>query len=78
MRILPKAPDLLRETAFRRYWFGQSLSLLGGQISMLAFPLTAVLALHASAEGVAQWRMTEHWRWLRMSLQQGEEGIVNL
>ncbi|MHB1684157.1 MAG: MFS transporter [Bacilli bacterium] len=53
MRILPKAPDLLRETAFRRYWFGQSLSLLGGQISMLAFPLTAVLALHASAEGVA-------------------------
>ena len=53
MRIPVKVPALLREAAFRRYWAGQSLSLLGGQISMLAFPLTAVLALHASAEGVA-------------------------
>ncbi len=44
---------LLRQVAFRRYWLGQSLSLLGGQISMLAFPLTAVLVLKTNAIGMA-------------------------
>ncbi len=44
---------LLREVAFRRYWLGQSLSLLGGQISLLAFPLTAVLVLNTNAIGMA-------------------------
>ncbi len=42
-------PPILRENAnFRRYFIGQSVSLLGDQISLLALPLTAVLALHAS------------------------------
>jgi MFS family permease len=45
-----RVPDLLRENAnFRRYFFGQSVSMLGDQISYVALPLTAVLALHASA-----------------------------
>ena len=40
---------LLRENAsFRRYFIGQSASLVGDQISAIALPLTAVLALHAS------------------------------
>jgi MFS family permease len=43
-------PPLLRENAnFRRYFFGQAVSLIGDQITMIALPLTAVLALHASA-----------------------------
>ncbi len=43
-------PGLLRRNVnFRRYFFGQSVSLLGDQISNIALPLTAVLALHASA-----------------------------
>ena len=43
-------PPLLRENAnFRRYFFGQAVSLLGDQITLIALPLTAVLALHASA-----------------------------
>jgi hypothetical protein len=42
---LPALPPLLQERTFRRYWTGRSLSLLGGQISLLAFPLTAVLVL---------------------------------
>ena len=43
-------PPLLRENAnFRRYFIGQSVSLLGDQISLIALPLTAVLALHATA-----------------------------
>jgi MFS family permease len=43
-------PALLRENAnFRRFFAGQSASLLGDQISLLALPLTAVLVLHAGA-----------------------------
>jgi MFS family permease len=40
---------LLRRNAnFRRYFFGQSVSLLGDQVSIIALPLTAILALHAT------------------------------
>jgi MFS family permease len=34
---------------FRRFFLGQAVSLIGDQISMIALPLTAVLALHATA-----------------------------
>ena len=45
-----RVPGLLRRNPnFRHYFFGQSVSLLGDQISSIALPLTAVLALHASA-----------------------------
>ena len=40
---------LLRETEFRRYWSGQTISMFGDQISGIAIPLAAVLVLHASA-----------------------------
>lgn len=43
-------PPLLRENRnFRRYFAGQLVSLLGDQVTMIALPLTAVLALHATA-----------------------------
>jgi MFS family permease len=43
-------PAILRENLnFRRYFIGQSVSLLGDQITLIALPLTAVLALHATA-----------------------------
>ncbi|HVB46170.1 MAG TPA: MFS transporter [Streptosporangiaceae bacterium] len=45
----PRVPDLLRETAFRRYWTAQTISMFGDQISALALPLAAVLVLHAKA-----------------------------
>jgi MFS family permease len=38
---------LLREQAFRRFWTGQTISLVGDQVSLLALPLAAVLVLHA-------------------------------
>ncbi len=42
-------PLILRENLnFRRYFIGQSVSLLGDQVSLIALPLTAVLALHAT------------------------------
>jgi MFS family permease len=42
-------PDLLRERTFRNYWSASTVSLLGDQVSSIALPLTAVLALHARA-----------------------------
>jgi MFS family permease len=45
-----RIPRLLRENAnFRHYFVGQSVSLIGDQVSTIALPLTAVLALHATA-----------------------------
>lgn len=40
-------PPLLRDRPFRRYWLGQTVSLVGDQVTLLALPLTAVLVLHA-------------------------------
>lgn len=39
---------LLRQPGFRRLWFGQSVSELGSQVTVLALPLAAVVVLHAS------------------------------
>jgi MFS family permease len=41
-------PPLLRENrAFRQYFVGQGVSLIGDQVTLIALPLTAVLLLHA-------------------------------
>ncbi|HEX9380919.1 MAG TPA: MFS transporter [Gaiellaceae bacterium] len=41
---------MLRDNAaFRRFWAGETISLFGDQVSLIAFPLIAVLALHAHA-----------------------------
>lgn len=42
-------PLLRRNRDFRRYFYGQAVSLIGDQIGLLALPLTAVLALGATA-----------------------------
>ena len=45
-----EAPQpLTRQPLFVRFWIGQSISVFGDQISALAIPLTAILALDASA-----------------------------
>jgi len=41
--------DLLHEPTYRRLWSSILLSALGGQVEMLALPLTAAELLHASA-----------------------------
>jgi MFS family permease len=47
MRLVPQ---LLRENVvFRRFWLGQTISLFGDQVTMIAIPLTAVLVLDANA-----------------------------
>lgn len=40
---------LWRQPDFLKLWAGQTISLLGDQISLLAIPLTAVVILHANA-----------------------------
>ena len=46
-----RIPKLLRvNRPFRNYWTGQTISLFGDQIALLAIPLLAVLTLNADAE----------------------------
>ncbi|MEU2238890.1 MFS transporter [Streptomyces sp. NPDC018338] len=49
MALVERIPALLRERTFRRYWTGQTVSLVGDQISLIALPLAAVLILGADA-----------------------------
>ncbi|MFF9338291.1 MULTISPECIES: MFS transporter [unclassified Streptomyces] len=49
MALTARLPELLRERTFRRYWTGQTVSLVGDQISLMALPLAAVLVLGADA-----------------------------
>jgi MFS family permease len=42
------ADDLLRDVAYRRLWISILISSLGGQVTMLALPLTAAVLLQAS------------------------------
>jgi MFS family permease len=44
-----RIPIALRERDFRRFWVGETVSLFGDQITLIALPLAGVLALHASA-----------------------------
>ncbi|HWI82228.1 MFS transporter [Ramlibacter sp.] len=46
-RLVP-AGDLLRERLYRRLWTSILISSFGGQITMLALPLTAAVLLHAT------------------------------
>ena len=45
--LLPPG-DLLRERTYRRLWTSILISSFGGQVTMLALPLTAAVLLHAS------------------------------
>ena len=47
-RLALPPDDLLRNAVFRRLWSSILISSLGGQITMLALPLTAAVLLHAT------------------------------
>jgi MFS family permease len=49
-KLLPALPanDLLRDLAYRRLWTSILISSFGGQVTLLALPLTAAILLHAS------------------------------
>ena len=43
-------PSLLRTPAFRSFWIGETISVIGDQLTLLAMPLVAVLTLDADAK----------------------------
>src|SRR5581483_3131932 len=43
-----RLPGILHDLAFRRFWAAQTVSYLGDQVTIVALPLIAVVALHAS------------------------------
>jgi MFS family permease len=47
-RLRLDADDLLRDPTYRRLWLSILISQFGGQVTMLALPLTAAILLHAS------------------------------
>jgi MFS family permease len=47
-RIALPADDLLRNATYRRLWVSILISSFGGQVTMLALPLTAAVLLHAT------------------------------
>ena len=47
-RLALPLDDLLRDAVFRRLWSSIVISSLGGQITMLALPLTAAVLLQAT------------------------------
>lgn len=49
LRALIPADSLLRDKNYFRMWIAATVSVLGGSVSQLALPLTAVQILHASA-----------------------------
>ncbi|MFD8205450.1 MFS transporter [Streptomyces sp. NPDC059695] len=59
MALVERIPALLRERTFRRYWTGQTISLAGDQISLIAIPLAAVLALGADAAAMGLLKTAE-------------------
>jgi MFS family permease len=57
--LVERVPALLRERSFRRYWTGQTVSLAGDQISLMAIPLAAVLVLGADAAAMGWLKAVE-------------------
>jgi len=49
LKLLVPADSLLRNRNFFRMWIASTVAVLGGSVSQLALPLTAVRILHASA-----------------------------
>ena len=48
IRFTLKPDDLLRDAVYRRLWTSILISSFGGQVTMLALPLTAAVLLHAT------------------------------
>ncbi|MBR7827843.1 MFS transporter [Actinospica sp. MGRD01-02] len=54
-----RVPSLWQNRAFLTFWFGESISLLGTQVTTLALPLTAIDAFHADDREVGVLRFCQ-------------------
>lgn len=68
MRVASHLGGLWRDRDFQRLWFGQSVSVLGDQITLIALPLTAVIVLDANATEMGLLRALEQSPILLFSL----------
>lgn len=64
----PSEESLWRNGDFLRFWLGETLSLLGTQVTNLALPLTAILAFNASDEQVGVLRFLQLVPYLGLAL----------
>lgn len=73
LRCLPGLPanDLLRDASYRRLWASILISSLGGQITMLALPLTAAVLLQATPSQMGILTATELLPFVLLSLPAG-------
>jgi hypothetical protein len=62
---------LLRHAGFRRLWLGQTVSVFGSQVTVLALPFTAVVLLHASTLQVGLLTTAEYAPFLFIGLPTG-------
>ena len=69
-QLLPR-DDLLRDITYRRLWVSILISSLGGQLTLLAVPLTAAVLLHASPTQMAWLTATEISAFILLSLPSG-------
>jgi MFS family permease len=60
--------ELERDADFLKLWSGQSIWMLGTQVSMLAIPLTAVITLDASAVQMGLLAAAQQTPWLLVAL----------
>jgi MFS family permease len=63
--------DLLRDRTYRRLWTSILISSFGGQLTLLAVPLTAALLLHATPTQMAWLTATEIGAFVLLSLPSG-------
>ncbi|MFH9354860.1 MFS transporter [Kitasatospora sp. NPDC017646] len=64
----PGATGLWHNREFLTFWFGETLSLMGSQVTTLALPLTAVTAFHASPAQVGLLRFLQLVPYLGLAL----------
>ena len=64
-------PGALAQRGFRRLWAGQTVSVFGSEITVLALPLAAVLVLHASTFQVGLLTTAEYAAFLAIGLPAG-------
>ncbi len=65
------ADDLLRDATYRRLWISILISSFGGQVTMLALPLTAAVLLHATPTQMGLLTFTEILPFVLFSLPSG-------
>ncbi|WP_246486763.1 MFS transporter [Kribbella qitaiheensis] len=68
MTTIPRPSTLGRNRDFHRFWFGETASLLGTQVTTLALPLTAILSFGASDRQVGLQRFLQLAPYLGLAL----------